>query len=59
MESFKSSEHNQCGTEECCMKCDTASLGNDWYLIAINPWYKIYYNPSTDEHRQIPYKEVK
>jgi len=41
------------------MKCDTASLGKDWYLIAINPWQKWYWNPTTDETRHIPHKEVK
>lgn len=26
----------------------------DWYLIAINPWYKMYWNAKTKEHKQIP-----
>ena len=28
----------------------------DWYLTAINPWYKMYWNPTTGEHKQISYK---
>ena len=28
----------------------------DWYLTAINPWYKMYWNPATGEHKQISYK---
>ena len=28
----------------------------DWYLTAINPWYKMYWNPNTGEHKKIPYK---
>ena len=28
----------------------------DWYLIAINPWHKWYWNPKTDQHKHISYK---
>ena len=49
-------KHNDCGTEDCCMQCDTADLGKEWYLTAINPWFKFYWNPVTDEHKQIKYK---
>jgi len=49
-------EHENCGTTECCNQCDTASLSKDWYLIAINPWFKIYSNPQTQEWKQVPYK---
>jgi hypothetical protein len=56
-EQFDPKEHTNCETEDCCMQCDTASLGKDWYLIAINPWYKIYSNPKTNEWKQVPYKD--
>jgi hypothetical protein len=46
-------EHNHCGTENCCGSCETADLGPDWYLIAINPWYKFYHNHKTGEDRMI------
>ena len=49
-------EHDNCGTEECCMQCDTATLGKDWYLIAINPWHKWYFNPKTKETKYVKYK---
>lgn len=49
-------EHTNCETEDCCMQCDTASLGKDWYLVAINPWYKIYFNPRTGERKKVEYK---
>jgi len=54
-EQFDPKEHTNCGTEDCCMQCDTAELGKDWYLIAINPWYKIYSN-SNGQWKQVPYK---
>lgn len=50
-------EHDNCGTEECCMQCDTATLYKDWYLVAINPWHKWYFNPTTGQHKHIPYKD--
>ena len=28
----------------------------DWYLLAINPWYKILFNPTTKKCKQIDYK---
>ena len=56
VEQFDPNEHENCGTSDCCMQCDTADLGKDWYLIAINPWYKIYSNPATGEWKQVPYK---
>jgi len=39
---FKKTEHN--------------AISKDWYLTAINPWYKMYWNPETGEHKQISYK---
>ena len=54
MESSKSSEHVHCGTDECCMKCETAENPKDWYLISINPWFKWYFNPKTGENIQVP-----
>jgi hypothetical protein len=51
---FNKKSHDACGTEDCCMSCDTAELGKDWYLTAINPWYKIYHNPKTNENKKIP-----
>lgn len=26
----------------------------DWYLTAINPWYKMYVNAKTGKHKKIP-----
>ena len=38
-------------------EADMFSVSNkDWYLVAINPWYKMYCNPTTGEHKQIIYK---
>ena len=38
-------------------EADMFSVSNkDWYLTAINPWYKMYCNPETGEHKQITYK---
>ena len=31
-------------------------VSSDWYLLAINPWHKWYYNPKTNETRHISYK---
>lgn len=31
---------------------DTDS-NKDWYLIAINPWYKIFFNPKTNSHKKV------
>ena len=28
----------------------------DWYLVAINPWYKILFNPTTQQQKKIPLK---
>jgi len=25
----------------------------DWFLVAINPWHKWYYNPKTGQHKHI------
>ena len=42
-------------------EADLFSIGSldtskDWYLIAINPWHKWYFNPKTNETRHILYK---
>jgi len=38
-------------------EADLFSITNkDWYLTAINPWYKMFWNAKTGEHKQIPYK---
>lgn len=50
--------HENCGTTECCMNCDTAYLGKDWYLTAINPWFKIYINPKTKQWKSVPLKDL-
>ena len=34
----------------------SSTTNKDWYLISINPWYKWYWNPKTDEHKHISYK---
>ena len=31
----------------------------DWFLVAINPWYKVIFNPKTGEKKKIDYKENK
>ena len=46
-------KHDNCGTQDCCMTCDTAENPKDWYLTAINPWYKMYWNPKTGEHKKV------
>ena len=51
-------KHENCGTTECCMHCDTAYLGKDWYLTAINPWYKTFYNKKTKEINRIKIKDT-
>jgi len=28
----------------------------DWFLVAINPWYKIYYNPLLKKTEKFSYK---
>jgi len=28
----------------------------DWFLVAINPWYKIYYNPRLNKTEKFSYK---
>jgi len=33
-------------------------LTKDWYLHAINPWYKFYFNAKTGEHKMIPLKRL-
>ena len=30
-------------------------MSKDWFLVAINPWYKMYYNPKTKERRKERY----
>jgi len=50
-------EHENCGTVECCMQCDTADTAGDWYLVAINPWHKTICNPVTGQTKHILYKE--
>ena len=49
----KVDDHNNCGTPECCGGCETADLGKDWYLISINPWFKMYFNSKTGESKTI------
>jgi len=53
VEQFDPIEHDKCGTPECCQQCDNPQ---DWFLVAINPWYKCYYNPKTKETKHVTYK---
>jgi len=32
-------------------------MSKDWYLVAISPWYKWYYNPKTKENKHIKKEE--
>ena len=50
-------EHENCGTAECCMQCDTADTAGDWYLVAINPWHRWYFNPNTNSTKQVSYNQ--
>jgi hypothetical protein len=56
MESYKSSEHTKCGTSECCRQCDTAK---DWYLVSIDAFKKVLFNPLTGERKEVNLKEPK
>lgn len=42
--------HDKCGTPECCQQCDNP---RDWYLVGINPWSKILFNPVTGERKVV------
>ena len=53
-EQFDPKEHVNCGTPECCGECDNPK---DWYLISINPWYKMFFNPRTGERKKQEYKK--
>jgi len=34
----------------------TQETKKDWYLVAINPWYRTLYNPKTKETKHERYK---